>query len=492
MSSGYGSGSGGKPKKTAAERSPVKVGELIADKYRVVEILAAGGMGVVVAAEHVQLGQRYAVKFLLSDAQHAQSVERFLREARAAACIESTRVCRVFDCGTLPDGSPYMVMEHLVGHDLGHELKTRGRLPVGETVDLLLQALEGIAEAHAVGIVHRDLKPSNLFLCQKPGRAREVKVLDFGISKLMATDESTEEDLTATATMLGSPRYMSPEQVQNAKNVDARTDIWSLGVILYQLLDGKSPFAGTTMGETIGKVLLHVPPPIRETRSDVPDGIGQVIDRCLERDRERRYRNVAELALALAPFGTPASQPSVQRITALLVGGQLGAPAAALSPTPASPLPRPPPPEEELTRPIQRRAATDDLTVGTVGPVTQAAAAEFRPKRRGLVVAVGALALLGVGAVLALALAGSSPSSPAPASAAAAAPPVPAPPPSAAPAVEPSPSATAVATAPSAEPFASAPVAPSASASPALQPVKKPVKPGRPVKRAEDLLSDSY
>lgn len=492
MSSGYGSGSGGKPKKSAAERSPVKVGELIADKYRVVEILAAGGMGVVVAAEHVQLGQRYAVKFLLSDAQHAQSVERFLREARAAACIESTRVCRVFDCGTLPDGSPYMVMEHLVGHDLGHELKTRGRLPVGETVDLLLQALEGIAEAHAVGIVHRDLKPSNLFLCQKPGRAREVKVLDFGISKLMATDESTEEDLTATATMLGSPRYMSPEQVQNAKNVDARTDIWSLGVILYQLLDGRSPFAGTTMGETIGKVLLHVPPPIRETRSDVPDGIGQVIDRCLERDRERRYRNVAELALALAPFGTPASQPSVQRITALLVGGQLGVPAAALAPTPASPLPRPPPPAEELTRPMQRRVATDDLTVGTVGPVTQAAAAEFRPKRRGLLVAVGALALLGAGAVLALALAGSNPSSPAPVSALAATPPVPAPPPSAAPAVEPSPSATAVATAPSAEPVASAPVAPSASASPALQPVKKPVKPGRPGKRAEDLLSDSY
>lgn len=492
MSSGYGSGSGGKPKKTAAERSPVKVGELIADKYRVVEILAAGGMGVVVAAEHVQLGQRYAVKFLLSDAQHAQSVERFLREARAAACIESTRVCRVFDCGTLPDGSPYMVMEHLVGHDLGHELKTRGRLPVGETVDLLLQALEGIAEAHAVGIVHRDLKPSNLFLCQKPGRAREVKVLDFGISKLMATDESTEEDLTATATMLGSPRYMSPEQVQNAKNVDARTDIWSLGVILYQLLDGKSPFAGTTMGETIGKVLLHVPPPIRETRSDVPDGIGQVIDRCLERDRERRYRNVAELALALAPFGTPASQPSVQRITALLVGGQLGAPAAALGPAPASPPPRPPPPEEELTRPMQRRAATDDLTVGTVGPVTQAAAAEFRPKRRGLLVAVGALALLGAGAVLALALARSSPSSTAPASQVAAAPPVPAPPPSAAPAVEPAPSVTPVVTAPSAEPVASAPVAPSASASPALQPVKKPVRPGRPGKRTEDLLSDSY
>lgn len=492
MSSGYGSGSGGKPKKTAEERSPVKVGELIADKYRVVEILAAGGMGVVVAAEHVQLGQRYAVKFLLSDAQHAQSVERFLREARAAACIESTRVCRVFDCGTLPDGSPYMVMEHLVGHDLGHELKTRGRLPVGETVDLLLQALEGIAEAHAVGIVHRDLKPSNLFLCQKPGRAREVKVLDFGISKLMATDESTEEDLTATATMLGSPRYMSPEQVQNAKNVDARTDIWSLGVILYQLLDGKSPFAGTTMGETIGKVLLHVPPPIRETRSDVPDGIGQVIDRCLERDRERRYRNVAELALALAPFGTPASQPSVQRITALLVGGQLGTPAAALGPAPASPPPRPPPPEEELTRPMQRRAATDDLTVGTVGPVTQAAAAEFRPKRRGLLVAVGALALLGAGAVLALALARSSPSSTAPASQVADAPPLPAPPPSAAPAVEPAPSATAGVTAPSAEPVASAPVAPSASASPALQPVKKPVRPARPGKRTEDLLSDSY
>jgi len=500
MSSGYGSGgsTGGTSKKSAAERSPVQVGDLVAEKYRVLEILAAGGMGVVVAAEHMQLGQRCAIKFLLSDARHDQSVERFLREARAAARIESTHVCRVFDCGTLPDGAPYMVMEHLTGHDLGHELKARGRLQVGETIDLLLQAIEGIAEAHAVGIVHRDLKPSNLFLCQRAGRPREVKVLDFGISKLMATDESTEEDLTATATMLGSPRYMSPEQVQNAKNVDARTDIWSLGVILYQLLDGKSPFAGTTMGETIGKVLLHVPSPIRDTRSDVPDGLAQVIDRCLERDRERRYRNVAELALALAAFGTPASQPSVQRITALLVGGQLGAPSPAPAP---APLPPPAGSDDDLTRPLQRRLASEDLTVGTVGPVTQAAAAEFRPKRRGLFLAVGAVVLVGLGLAAALALSRGEGEAGAPSAAAAAAPlpVVPAPTPSATP-PEPAASATppaiasaappsSVAPAPSAAPTPSAVPASSASALPAA---KKPAPSVRPKKSSDDLLKDSY
>jgi serine/threonine protein kinase len=492
-------GTGSAGKRDPAERSPVAVGDVVADKYRVEQIVAAGGMGVVVAARHTQLGQLYAVKFLLPDAKHEAAVERFLREARAAARIESTHVCRVFDCGTLPDGIPYMVMEHLVGHDLSHELKTRGRLPVAEAVDLLLQAIEGIAEAHAEGIVHRDLKPSNLFLGQKPGRAREVKVLDFGISKLApGLEEDVEEDLTATEAMLGSPRYMSPEQVQDAKTVDHRTDIWSLGVILYQMLDGKSPFAGTTMGETIGKVLLHVPPPIREVRGDVPDGVGAVIDRCLARDRDARYRNVAELALALAPFATQAAQPSIQRITALLVDGKLGsgsgtgaraAPLLAAAPSYSS---------IELTAPYVKSPSSDEPSVGTVGPVTQGRVA-FRPKRTGLFIGLGALVLAAIGfVVLLVGRAPDPPTSPAasakpapsaaPASTASTAPTAPEP--------EPAPKASASAPTPTPAPEAAdAAPAPSESAAPnAKKPATKNVKKGvaRPGKGGDDLLSESY
>jgi eukaryotic-like serine/threonine-protein kinase len=371
---------------TLEERSPVQVGDLVAGKYRVEQLIAAGGMGLIVAARHATLGQPVAIKILLPDANHARQTERFLREARAAAAIESAHVCRVFDCGELDDGVPFMVMEHLLGHDLHQELKARGPLPVAEAVDLLLQALDGIAEAHALGIVHRDLKPSNLFLSQRAGRAREVKVLDFGISKLLPLFERSDEaELTQTEMMIGSPRYMSPEQVQNARNVDARSDIWSIGVILYQMLDGKSPFAGTTMGETIGKVLTHDAPPIRRRRPDVPDGLEAVIDRALQRDRERRYRNVAELSLALAPFGSGASQASVQRTTALLIGGQLAA-------TPADAGDAKPPLAHGPAAPKSDRG--DERSFGTVGSFTHGATRERRARRVGWLVAI----VLGVGA----------------------------------------------------------------------------------------------
>jgi len=464
----------------------VQVGELVADKYRVEEIIAAGGMGVVVGAQHVQLGQRFAIKFLLSDAEHEAAVERFLREARAAARIDSSHVCRVFDCGTLPDGTPYMVMEHLVGHDLGQELKNRGPLPVSEAADLILQAIEGIAEAHAVGVVHRDLKPTNLFLYQKSGRPREVKVLDFGISKLAATEENVEEDLTSTSTMLGSPRYMSPEQVQNAKNVDARTDIWSLGVILYQLLDGATPFAGATMGETLGKVLLHAPPSIRSRRSDVPEGLASVVERCLMRDRERRYRNVAELALSLAPFGSAASQPSVQRITALLVDGQLG-----LATQPEAVAQRDSV-TDELTRPLARAKLSEEPSQGTVGGLTSSEL-DFRPRRRGLFIGAGVALVLGIAGTF-LVLRPASPVAPGSSSAAK----TPAPPAEPAPAAiaapsalpsEPASAASEPAPAPNPSALPSANAQPSASAGAAGKARVSPpgAKPGK-----KDLLDDSY
>lgn len=381
------SGSGGTTRrKSPAERSPVSVGDLVAGKYRVEEILAAGGMGVVVSARHEELGQRFAIKFLVTETDLEMSAARFLREARAAALIDSPHVCRVFDCGTLESGTPYMVMEHLTGRDLSREIKERGKLGVNEAVDLVLQALEGIAEAHASGIVHRDLKPSNLFLCQKTGREPEVKVLDFGISKVTSVGQSAEEDLTSSAVMLGSPRYMSPEQVRSTKEVDARTDIWSLGVILYQMLDGNSPFRGSTVGETISRVLTHIPPPVRRSRGDVPEALEQVIDRCLQRERDLRYANVGELALALAPFATAESHASVRRITALLNEGLLGGRSEA----------------EETTHlagasPAAAREPQDEPSLGTQGAFSQNAVARPRRFKLALGLAVAAAGLLAVG-----------------------------------------------------------------------------------------------
>ncbi len=457
--SGSGSGSGRTGLKSPAERSPVQVGDLVADKYRVEEIIAAGGMGVIVAARHEELGQRFAIKFLVteSDAELEMSAARFLREARAAASIDSAHVCRVFDCGALTDGgTPYMVMEHLSGHDLSHEIKSRGKLGVNESVDFVLQALEGIAEAHAAGIIHRDLKPSNLFLCQKAGREPEVKVLDFGISKVTSVGQNADEDLTASAIMLGSPRYMSPEQVRNTKEVDARTDIWSLGVILYQMLDGHSPFRGTTMGETISRVLTHIPPPVRRARGDVPEALEQVIDRCLQRDRSLRYANVGELALALAPFATAESHASVRRITALLNDGLLGGPSHVDEPT-------------QVAGPQAAAAAQgpkDEPSIGTQRAFSQNA----EPKPRRFKLALGLVAALASVLVIAFfALRHGRPSAAAPIASAAAVPSAAAATaaqaPSASPAQsEPAPSAHAAASAAPAA-SASAAAAPTASAS---------------------------
>jgi eukaryotic-like serine/threonine-protein kinase len=458
----------------------VQVGDLVAGKYRVEKLIAAGGMGLIVAARHSTLGQPVAIKILLPDAKHDSQTDRFLREARAAAAIESVHVCRVFDCGELEGGVPYMVMEHLVGHDLHQELAARGPLPVTEAVDLMLQALEGIAEAHALGIIHRDLKPSNLFLSQKPGRAREVKVLDFGISKLTPIfEQSDEADLTQTEMMLGSPRYMSPEQVQNARGVDARADIWSIGVIIYQLLDGKSPFAGTTMGETIGKVLTHDAPPIRRQRPDVPEGLAAVIERALQRDRERRQGNVAEVALALAPFGSGAAQASVQRVTELLTGGRLAAPpgdADDAKPTLAY--------VPAAARTAER---AEERSFGTVGTFTHGAAGERRARRIGsliagtLILAAAAAAALFWGAPAEAPIVDAAAPSAAPPPAMAAAPLTP----SALPAAP----APAVAAAASAAPVADAAAPTPAKPAPARAPAGRS---RRSARSADDILSESY
>jgi serine/threonine-protein kinase len=306
-------GSSNRPISAPLEGVP-EAGAIIAGKYKVERVLGAGGMGVVLAARHMQLGQLVAIKFIRgAAAEDPAAVERFLREARAAVALSSEHVTKVLDVGTLETGEPYMIMEFLDGVDLAEVLRRDGPMPVARAVAAVLQAGEALAEAHALGIVHRDLKPANLFVATRRDGTPLVKVLDFGISKV--TDLNVEgPTLTASGLIMGSPGYMSPEQVRNAKVADARADIWALGVILYELITGVSPFMGQTIGDTFARIISETPTPIHQLRSDVPDAFAAVIARCLERSVERRVQTVAELAEALAPFAPPEAVISVQRI----------------------------------------------------------------------------------------------------------------------------------------------------------------------------------
>jgi serine/threonine-protein kinase len=301
------------------EATGTSAGDILAGKYRVDRVLGQGGMGVVVAAHHVQLDERVAIKFLLPEmVSNPEAVMRFSREARAAVKIKSEHVARVTDVGTLDNGAPYMVMEYLEGSDLA-AVVARGSLPVEQAVDFVLQACEAIAEAHALGIVHRDLKPANLFLARLPGGVESVKVLDFGISKATSLSGSGgQESATRTKALMGSPLYMSPEQMQSSRDVDARSDLWALGIILYELLGGRSPFNADTMPELILKIMSTDPEPLRNRRPDVPEPLVAAIMKCLVRDRRARYQTVGELAAALAPFGSRKARHSLERISQVM------------------------------------------------------------------------------------------------------------------------------------------------------------------------------
>jgi serine/threonine-protein kinase len=301
-----------------AMSAPVQSGEILANKYVVEHVLGEGGMGIVVAALHRELGTRVAVKFLRPEfCQVPEAVGRFLREAQAAVQIQSEHVARVTDVGKLENGAPYMVMEFLRGRDLAAELEQRGQLGVSEVADYVLQACEAVAEAHALGIVHRDLKPGNLFLARRPDGTPLIKVLDFGISKARP-NEAIAQNLTATQSVMGSPLYMSPEQLRSAKNVDHRTDVWAFGVILHELVSGAPPFRAETVSGLIATVVTDAPPPLRALRRDVPTGFEEAVLRCLEKDVSRRLQHVGELAVLLAPFASASAALSVQRITGIL------------------------------------------------------------------------------------------------------------------------------------------------------------------------------
>ncbi|MDC3954782.1 serine/threonine-protein kinase [Polyangium jinanense] len=311
------------------------VGEVIAGKYRIEREIGRGGMGLVLLATHVDLEQPVAVKVLHEDSAYdADAIARFIREARAAGKIQSDHVARVMDAGVLPEGGAYIVMELLDGKDLADVLHDEGPLDISVAVGHVLEACDALAAAHAVGIVHRDLKPANLFLARKPDETKIVKVLDFGVSKMAAQNTpSAPSALTQSGQIFGSPSYMAPEQLRSAADVDARADIWSLGVVLYELVTASLPFPARTMADMMAAVVRDPPQPLAQVRADVPPALEAILVRCLEKEPSDRYTNVGELARALAPF-SPGNEALVARIER--VSARSGASGVPSLPAPSS------------------------------------------------------------------------------------------------------------------------------------------------------------
>ncbi len=297
-------------------------GDVLLGKYRLERVVGQGGMGVVFEATHQTIGQKVAVKVLrphVADAPRAG--ERFLREARAAGRLRSRHAVRIHDVDATGGGLPFLVLEWLEGHDLDAELEARGPLPIDDAVRFVCEAGDAVAEAHEAGIVHRDLKPSNLFLAEDRS-GRSCKVLDFGISKL---PEGTDPSITSTDASLGTPLYMSPEPVRSARDVDARSDVWALGVILYELLAGRPPFMGETVTATAAAIVADTPSDLAFLRPETPAALVAIVMRCLEKDPAERFADGAALLRALGPFaGRPVERAIARGADTLEDAGRAG------------------------------------------------------------------------------------------------------------------------------------------------------------------------
>ena len=409
-------------------------GSVLLGKYRVDSLIGEGGMGVVLKAHHIDLDEFVAIKCLLPDhMDRPDIVQRFLREAKAAVKLKGEHVARVLDVGRLENDVPYIVMEYLEGADLNAILKHHGAQTPSIAVDLLLQACEAIAEAHSLGIIHRDIKASNFYITQQEGQAPILKVLDFGI----ATAPEGTSDLTSTQSVIGTPSYMAPEQMRSSRTADARSDIWSMGVVLYELLEGARPFRSEVYSDLCLKVGMDPPSPMENP--DVPDGLIDVVMKCLEKPIDRRYQTVAELAYDLMRF---ASDPVLARATveqcARLIGRRatkMSEGAAARAENDSTPIPKFPKPTpatgqvivdpSSLTLggptpipapvPIGRNSSSHASLLGRPTPVPssqpktptslqgssgQVALAPSEPRRRGLWIAMSAAAGLGIVAFL--------------------------------------------------------------------------------------------
>ncbi len=404
----------------------VAIGQVFFGKYRVDAILGHGAMGVVAQCTHLQLQERVAIKMLRPDMlDDADAVARFQREAQWASKLRSEYVARVSDVGAFDNGVPYMVMEYLDGQDLGQLITERQQLPVPWAAELILQACEALAEAHALGIVHRDIKPTNLFVTWRPDGSALVKVLDFGVSK---SSSSADLQLTQTQSLLGTPAYMSPEQMRSARLVDLRSDIWSLGCVLYEAVEGRRPFEAESFSELVVKATMEPPTPMH-----VAPGLQAIITRCLTKAPEQRYANMAELGRDLLPFSQDphGGRIMVERMermvrrangewvesTASVRAPQLGSrPMAAVSaaqvamqPTqpmqppmqPPQPALQPPPPQIEASQVFAAAAqpaaqawpqGTDPRVAEGPVPQTTLRVTPAKPRRRGALIALVLLA----------------------------------------------------------------------------------------------------
>ncbi len=280
------------------------VGRLIADRYRIVGLLAEGGMGTVYVAEHVLVGRRVAIKRLHPElARDGSNVERFQREARAAAAIGHENIVEIIDMGFAEDDAPYLAMEYLTGETLAAALRREGRLAPSRACYVLGQVLSALEAVHAAGIVHRDLKPDNIFLTRRNGRADFVKVLDFGVSKIRTENGGDASPLTRTGVMVGTPHYISPEQARGSRNHDHRVDIYATGVMLYETLTGRLPFDGHNYHALLQAILAGAPPPILSIVPSVPAGVVAVAEKAMARAASERFASAAEMHKALLAFG---------------------------------------------------------------------------------------------------------------------------------------------------------------------------------------------
>jgi hypothetical protein len=367
----------------------LETGSLVAGKLRIERVLGQGGMGTVYVATHLGLDQQVAIKVLdPALAQNTELVQRFVREARASAKLKSDHVCRVMDVGALADGLPYIEMEMLVGEDLG-QLIERAPLPTETAAEHVLQACIAIAEAHTLGIVHRDLKPANLFVTHRLDGSVLVKVLDFGIATAPA--EQQELKITKTTAVMGSPGYMSPEHLRSARDVDARSDIWALGVILYEAASGKLPFVAQTITELAVKVVMDQPDPLGE----VDPRYAAIVARCLEKDPAQRYQNVAGLAFDLSPLAGPTAQASLMMVERLSPGGATARVPDSRSPSGAVRSP--------IVAPPVRSSQVVETTLGAAAGVSSPMLAVAPKKKRGAAV-IAAIVVLGAAVVAAVAV----------------------------------------------------------------------------------------
>jgi serine/threonine-protein kinase len=364
----------------------------VVDKYTLVRLLGRGGMGAVYEARHATLSRRFALKFLLPElAANRELLRRFTNEAKAAGGLEHPNLAAVTDFGRAADGAPYIVMEFLPGEDCARLLKRTGILPIPRAANVVAQACRGLAVAHDAGIVHRDLKPENLFLTDAGDGSDLVKVLDFGIAKLRVSDASV---VTGTGATFGTAFYMSPEQARGAGEVDARTDVWSLGVVLYELLTGRKPFQGEQFLQVVHQILSAEPPPLASLRPGLPAKLVAAVEKAMAKDVAARVPSVRALGEMLAPF--TGGRVATAREESLL-------PTAPTAATPATGLVPGAPAELAFSEPAVR--SVPRLTVDPVAPTgapepspARVSGATTRPRGRAAAVAVGAVVLLAAGA----------------------------------------------------------------------------------------------